>query len=444
MKEKIHRYVTGHKEEMTALLKELVKIPSVRGEREDGKPFGGACADALKYINEIYSKNGFETEIDEDGGYAIAYLGAGKRSLGLFAHADVVGVNDDWTYTKPFEPIEKDGYLIGRGTLDDKSAVVISLYCMKMIKELEIPFKSRLVCFTGSCEETGMEDVGNYLKKHSPPDFSLVCDTAFPLYRGNKCGMNFCLTLKNAPKDVEDFCGGNAANITLGEATAIVGGERLTETGVSHHSALPSGSVNAGYLLAKRISGRSDICPEDKEQMTFVSTLLEKYYGEVFGIEHEDGEFGKLTCANGIIRTENGRIKLYFNMRYGLSADIRSIKKKITDFAEENDCTVDFEEEKRGYIMPEDDEYIQACLKAYTDFTGDANPVVQVNAGGTYARKLARAAEVGTTLIWGTPDGTPPGCGGAHQPDECINAEGMCRAAELIMNMLIECDKTEE
>lgn len=103
-----------------------------------------------------------------------------EKTLGLFAHADVVEVSDDWVHTAPFEPLEKEGYLIGRGVLNDKSAVVISLYCAKILKELNIPFNSKLVMFTGSNEETGMEDVENYVKTHAAPDFSLACDTAFP------------------------------------------------------------------------------------------------------------------------------------------------------------------------------------------------------------------------------------------------------------------------
>lgn len=83
------------------------------------------------------------------------------------------------------------GFLLcGCVVLDDRSAVVISLYCAKILKELDIPFDSRLVMFTGSNEETGMADIERYVKDHTAPEFSLVCDTAFPLYRGDKSGMN--------------------------------------------------------------------------------------------------------------------------------------------------------------------------------------------------------------------------------------------------------------
>ena len=441
--ENIHNYVVKHRDEILKTLKELVKIPSVRGATELEAPFGKACADVLEYTEKLYSENGFETELDRQGGYLLSYFGNGKRTLGLFAHADVVDVGEDWVHTKPFEPIEKDGYLIGRGVLDDKSAVVISIYCARILKELNIPFNSRLVMFTGANEETGMADIEEYSKKHTAPDFSLICDTAFPLYRGDKSMMNFWVTLNTELKDIKNFHGGNAMNIILGKASAAVNGKTLTETGISSHSALPEGSVNAGYLLAKKLSEREDICVSDREQMLFLMSVLEKYYGEVYGIEHQD-ECGKLTCTNGIIKNDNKKIMLGFNMRFGLSANTENIKKSIVSFFEKNNCTVKFEEEKKGYIVPTDNRYINACLKAYSDFTGDDKPQAYINAGGTYARQLPCAAEIGTTLRWGTPDNTPKGHGGAHQSDECINIEGFLEALELTLQMLIECDKTEE
>ena len=441
--EKIHNYIVEHKEEILKTLKGLVKIPSVRGAAEPEAPFGKACADILKYTEKLYSENGFETELNKQDGYLLSYFGNGKRTLGLFAHADVVDASDDWVHTKPFEPIEKDGYLIGRGVHDDKSAVVISLYSAKILKELNIPFNSKLVMFTGANEETGMADIEEYSKNHTAPDFSLVCDAAFPLYRGDKSSMNFWVTLNTELKDIKNFHGGSAMNIVLGKATAVVNGETVTETGISSHSALPEGSVNAGYLLAKKLYEREDICVSDKEQMLFLMSVLEKYYGEAYGIEHCD-ECGKLTCTNGIIKIENKKIILGFNMRFGLSANIENIKKSIIAFFEKNNCTVEFEEEKKGYITSADNRYINACLKAYSDFTGNDKPKTYINAGGTYARKLPCAAEIGTTLKWGVPENTPTGHGGAHQSDECINIKGFLGALELTLQMLIECDKTEE
>ena len=444
-KQQINDYIQSHKKEIVDTLNELIKIPSVRGNAEENAPFGKECARALDFTKTLYERNGFETELDREGGYLLSYYGEGKKSLGLFAHADVVPVGDDWTLTSPFQPIEKDGYIVGRGALDDKSAVVASLFCAKMIKELKLPFCSRLVCFTGSNEESGMQDIKNYASKHKMPEFSLVCDTAFPLYRGDKGILHFRATSNTRLKEISDFSGGAAFNIILGEAHAQIGAQSFTERGISRHGALPSGSVNAGYLLAKKLSEKDDLCECDKEQMKFIASLLEGYYGEVFGIENTDRDFGRLTVTNGLARTNDGRISLGFDMRYGASVDIQNVKEKICRFFDDNGWSVEWVRESSPCVIAEDDPYVVACMSAYSGYTGIQDAKPYINAGGTYARYLSCAAEIGTSISSGKrPFDLPQGHGSVHQPDECISIDGLLNAIELTMLMLLECDKQGE
>lgn len=438
--EEVHNYVQTHKDEMINILKELVKIPSVRSAPEEGAPFGRACADVLEYVKSCWQKNGFDTEIHRDGGYLLSYYGDGAKSIGLFSHADVVSVSDDWMFAEPFSMIEKDGFLIGRGVMDDKASIVISLYCAKILKELNIPFNSKLVVFTGANEETGMADIKNYVNENTPPDFALVTDCAFPIYRGDK-GILQLEAMSDTPfKEIEDFSGGSNINITLGQATAKINGNEITETGVSCHGALPKGSVNAGYLLAKKLCDENLLCKEDMEQMKLIKLLLEKYYGEIFGIDGEDKVFGKLTCSNGIIRTESGKPALTFDIRYGIDMDYETIKNKINKFFKQNGWSVRIIREKRPYVISENDVYLQKCLKAYKEFCKTDTVPTYINAGATYAGALPCAVETGTDLYNGKPEGMPDGHGNAHQPDECINEKGFLDATELILHMILECD----
>ena len=441
MRESIKKYIGEHRDEIVETLKELVRIPSVRGEKEENAPFGRECAKVLERIRSLYAENGFESILYKDGGYLLSYYGSGDKTLGMFAHADVVSVDDKWVFTKPFEPIEKDGFLIGRGVVDDKAGIVTALYCAKMLKELNIPFNSKLVMFVGANEETGMEDIKNYVNENTPPDFALVTDCAFPIYRGDK-GILQLEAMSDTPfKEIEDFSGGSNINITLGQATAKINGNEITETGVSCHGALPKGSVNAGYLLAKKLCDENLLCKEDMEQMKLIKLLLEKYYGEIFGIDGEDKVFGKLTCSNGIIRTESGKPALTFDIRYGIDMDYETIKNKINKFFKQNGWSVRIIREKRPYVISENDVYLQKCLKAYKEFCKTDTVPTYINAGATYAGALPCAVETGTDLYSGKPEGMPEGHGNAHQPDECLNIEGFLKGMEIIMNMLLECDR---
>ncbi len=443
-KVQIHNYVQNHKDEIVETLKELIKIPSVRSEVEENAPFGKECARLLRLIEQLYKDNGFETELDSNGGYLLSYYGKGEKTLGIFAHADVVSVGDDWVLSKPFESLEKDGCLIGRGTLDDKSAVVISLYCAKILKELNIPFGSRLIMFTGSNEESGMQDIKNYISAHTPPDFSLVADTGFPAYRGDKGILRFIATSPFVLKEIDNFRGGTAFNIILGEATAKYKDQVIAEKGISKHGALPEGSLNAGYLLAKKLLENKDLCKEDKTQIGFVADTLEKYYGEVFGIENNDPVFGRLTCTNGIVETNDQKFSLCFDMRYGMSVDIEDAKSKIIKYFAENGWSVEFVKQRSPFCVSEDNPYLVSCLEVYKSFTGAKNATVNINAGGTYAAHLPCAIEIGTTLSQNKSFNLPSGHGGAHQPDEYININGLLQAIELTALMLLECDKLGE
>ena len=235
-----------------------------------------------------------------------------------------------------------------------------------------------------------------------------------------------------------DIC----CHITVRErkATAKTNGNEITKTGVSCHGALPEGSVNAGYLLVKKLCDENLLCKEDAEQMKLIKLLLEKYYGGAFGIDGEDKVFGKLTCTNGIIRTENGKPALTFDVRYGIDMDYETIKNKISEFFRQNGWTVRIVSEKRPYIISEDNVYLQKCLKAYKEFCKTDDAPTYINAGATYAGELPCAIETGSAFYAGRPDGRPEGHGNAHQPDECINAEGFIEAAEVILYMLLACD----
>lgn len=464
MNNRIQVYLNEHRDEIVNTLKELVKIPSIRGEAEENAPFGKACADVLEFTKSLYAKNGFNTELSQDGGYLLSYFGDGEKTLGIFSHADVVPVVDDWIYANPFEPIEKDGFLIGRGVLDDKSAIVISLYCAKMLKELNIPFNSRLVMFTGANEESGMQDIQNYANSHIPPDFSLVADTAFPLYRGQKGNCMFNATLNEPLIVINEFSGGkpgtNVGHATLkmdysedtyrllkkNESDNIkISKENdeiiITAFGIAKHAALPEGSVNAAGLITDWLLKFDLFDNKTTKQIAFLNSILNDYYGNGLNIANDDKEFGKLTCVNYQIDIKNGYPTLCFNIRYGKSVDVDVLEETLKEEFEKRNWTIDVTRKTKAYSVEEGNPYVQKCLNTFKGYTGVADAKPHINAGGTYAKFLPCAVETGTTLGEPVPFELPQGHGMVHQPDECISIDGMLKAIELTMLMILECDK---
>ena len=467
-KTNIRKYLTEHREEIVKTLMELIKISSVRGDAAESSPFGEACAAALKYTKSLYEKSGFDCELDGDGGYLLSYYGDGNRTLGLFAHSDVVPAGNDWIYTKPFDPIIKDGFLIGRGAIDDKSAIVISLYCAKMLKELNIPFASRLVMFTGSAEESGMNDIKNYLKNHTPPDFSLVVDTGFPLYRGNK-GILKLRTKKTCSfSELKSFIGGGGST-NVAEATAVLyysddlynwlesrndarveiavenGDIVIRALGIAKHSALPEGSVNAAVLICELLAECEMLDEKTRDELGFIGKVASDYYGGNAGIDNVDADFGKLTFVNYGIDISGGGIAIDFNIRHGAAITQSEIKIRLESIFGKKGYSVDYLYEGEAHIVDADHPMLRALMDVYIEYTKDADAKMRVNAGGTYARFLPCAAEIGPSIMGGKrPFELPSGHGQVHEPDECISVDGLLNAIELTMLMLLECDKRQE
>lgn len=465
-REEIHSYIETNKNEIIETLKALIKIPSFKGETSENAPFGKECEKVLEFIQKLYEKNGFETELYQNGGYLLSYFGKGEKSVGIFAHADVVPVADDWIYTSPFEPLEKGGCIIGRGTLDDKSAVVISLFCAKILKELNVPFNSRLVLYTGADEESGMHDIKNYISMHNIPDFSLVPDTCFPIYRGNKGRLSFKVkSNKKLIKGITVNGGTNAtvigeANVTFPYSDSLfnemssLNNDRLKITknsefiniaasGIAKHSAIPDGAVSAVAVAAKEIYQLGGVSQDNRKLFEDIYEMSDCFFGEFFGIEEQNDEFGKLTCVLTKIETDKeGYITAYFNIRY-----IDSMKKdEMIDKIEQKIKILGWEKPIiEGYsvphTLPKDNKFVKALINVYSEYTGNKTPNCYINAGGTYRQYLKNAVETGTTLCWDRNFDLPKGHGGVHQPDEYINIDGFLKAVELTALMLIETDK---
>jgi len=464
-KEQIRKYLAEHKSEVVETLKELARIPSMRGEPQEGAPYGKDCARVLEFVKSLYDSNGIKTELDTQDGYLLAYYGEGKKTLGMYAHADVVVPGDGWSLTTAFEPIEMNGCLVGRGVMDNKSAVIVSLYCVKMLKELNIPFNSNLVLFTGSNEETGMADMKAYAKKHTIPDFAFVNDTKFPFQRGDKGTINYEITSNDKFDFITDIKAGNMKNATLATITVKVknddaiydylkdkGTDRITITrtdneividavGISKHAALPEDSVNAGYLAFGLLADCPALSEKDRNNMKFIADLQLNYYGESLGIEYDDVDFGKLTIINDVVNFADGKITLGMNIRLGGFETYEGLKKQINSETEKANWSIVYTREVADHITPLSDPGLKTCLDVYEKYTGDVGYIPDSNPGGTYGRYLPSCVEIGTEFKRPNRIVLPEGHGYVHQPDEYIGIDELIEGIELTMYMLLACDK---
>ena len=120
---------------------------------------------AAKYIADILTKEGMTPELlDVAPGRSavVARLRSSavadpSRALLLVAHMDVVGVDKSKWTVDPFGGVIKDGYLYGRGSLDDKSMLVANLAAFIAIKRGNVRI-NRDVVFLATADEEQFGD----------------------------------------------------------------------------------------------------------------------------------------------------------------------------------------------------------------------------------------------------------------------------------------------
>src|SRR5215469_3050891 len=94
---------------------------------------------AAEYLKGVLDAEGIPSQIialDPNRANVVARLkGSGsKRPILILAHTDVVGVQRDKWPVDPFGAVLKDGYIWGRGSVDDKDKVAANLMVMLLLK----------------------------------------------------------------------------------------------------------------------------------------------------------------------------------------------------------------------------------------------------------------------------------------------------------------------
>ncbi len=120
---------------------------------------------AAKYLAGILQKEGIAAEIlpISAGRSAVvarlrsAAIADPSRALLLVAHMDVVGVDKSRWTVDPFGAVMKDGYLYGRGAVDDKGMLAANLAAFISLKRKNARL-NRDVIFLATCDEEAFGD----------------------------------------------------------------------------------------------------------------------------------------------------------------------------------------------------------------------------------------------------------------------------------------------
>ena len=215
--------------DVIALFKKLI-------ETKSETPDDGGLLDFI----EEYLENFTAIRVDvEDVKNLFLYKKFSEGDHLCFAgHVDVVPAGDSWD-TNPYEAVEKDGFIYGRGAQDMKSGLAAFLQAVKEAKN----FKGTLSLLLTSDEEgegvNGTDKVLEYLKeKNMLPEYAVVAE----------------------PTCENDF--GDA--IKVGRRGSING--YLTVKGKQGHAAYPEKAINPIHNLSQVLGSMAGVNIDDGDE----------------------------------------------------------------------------------------------------------------------------------------------------------------------------------
>ena len=219
---------------------------------------------AADYLQQVLEKEGIAVQtfaLEPNRPNVVARLkgNGSKRPLLLMGHTDVVNV--DATHP-PYSATRADGYVYGRGTLDDKDNVVASLMTMLTLKRLNVPL-DRDVIFLAESGEEGSTRVGiQFMVNRHLADIDAeycLAETGQGIREGGKVRFATVQTLEKIPRALELTARGISGHgsvpllanpiVRLGAALQRLGDWhstiRLNETTRAYFTRLAEGSSGA-------------------------------------------------------------------------------------------------------------------------------------------------------------------------------------------------------
>ena len=446
-------YVDEVWDDVLADIDRLVSIDSVENlpAAAGGAPFGPSVADALNTALGIAEKLGLEPH--NLGGYIGYGSLAGERAdtIATIAHCDIVPTGDGWSFN-PLALTLHDGFLVGRGTQDDKGPLVLSLYAAgyfarKVARGATLPYT--LHAIIGANEETGMGDVPHYTAACGQPAFLFTPDSDFPLDCGEKGIFQGMFTSDEivGSSELVSIMGGTAPNAVPGSAEAIVktdaanlpaatnieviptgeGLTRIVATGKGGHASMPEGTVNAIEILSGYLLAYVGLTETERSFLELSNLICSSTDGSAEGIACADDIFGPLTCIGGVIRMLGSRLMQSVDCRYPTTMTCEGVAAAMIELGSRHGAGFEVRHNQNPFYTDPESAPIQALLTTYEEFTGRPG-IPRVIGGGTYARHFERACAFGP---FDEADPRPAWVGMEHGPDEGISEEAMKRALKI-------------
>ena len=431
MNQLVNEWIDTHTQELLDDIKRLCSIPSVKGEAEEGKPYGDGPYRSLNLALDIAEQYGFPTRNYENYVGAADYDPSLPRCLDILAHTDVVPAGEGWTVTEPFEIIQKDGRLYGRGTSDDKGPLLCALYAMRALKENGVPLTKGVRLIMGADEECGSSDIRYYYGIEPEAEMTFSPDGDFPLINIEKgmfhgtisktleedkslpriLSLDAGLVVNAVPqKAILRFEGLDLTSKEVEKAMKeiqescqvtcqITGQDEITVVGASAHASTPEMGKNAG-LAAILLAARLPLAPS--EALSYLTKITDLFpYGVTdgsgIGIKMSDAESHDLTCTLDLFHMDPVSMEFKFDSRTPVMANKENCQDAAIKVIEAAgfDC-LDFSMIP-PHVVSSDSPFVKTLLKSYENVTGLRGECLAIG-GGTYVHNIKNGVAFGAVM----------------------------------------------
>lgn len=219
------------------------------------------------FLQEIFAKEGISTTmllpVPSRAALFARLKGNGKaRPVMLLAHMDVVGVEADKWSCDPFGGVIRDGYVYGRGAIDDKGMLAANAMAMLQLKreviDKGLELNRDVVFVATSDEEAGGADGMRWLVENHPEHL----DAEFALNEGGRTRI------------IE----GGKHYLAIQTSEKISHQVTLAARGPAGHAAIPL-EGNAAFQLGRALARLADY----REPVTLNSTTS-RFFGELSNV----------------------------------------------------------------------------------------------------------------------------------------------------------------
>lgn len=385
--------------------------------------------------------------------FEISFKGRSGKLVGLHAHADVVPANSenwvlsDGTKLDPFRMTRIGDRLYGRGTQDNKNAIVAVMYAMRVLQEEKITFWNEVKLIIDTTEETTSTAIPYYFKRNPIPDYNIALDgvypvvtsekgfallkTIFPRRAGRGEGLEFIgltggLAYKQIPaiSQVEvlsdaparhagklrelanQFLNQHGNNFSI-EIKPAKAGLLLKLIGVSAHSSAPESGVNPIPRLLLFIDFVGESLALKSNHLTDAARYVKDnwgsdYLGTQFGIAYSHDFMGPLTAAfTKVVDTADG-LELAVNLRLPLGRDLTEleaqVRSKIVAWKQQNNIELELSwRAKEAMYVDPNGKWVQA-LSSIASENLDLPAEFASSAGGTSIHFLPNGVQFGLSM----------------------------------------------